>query len=133
MTLHKGKGLEFRQVFLPGWDQGCFPSAFGDADEERRLAYVALTRGMERVSISHVECRRGCTGPSPFLADILRSTTSRAGSARSAPMAAVLVASGGTTWRMLASGIGRRRIHTVIWRWFADAEWIRRLVIPSTL
>ena len=70
MTLHKGKGLEFRQVFLPGWDQGCFPSAFGDADEERRLAYVALTRGMERVSISHVEYRRGYTRPSPFLADI---------------------------------------------------------------
>ncbi len=70
MTLHKGKGLEFRQVFLPGWDQGTFPSGFGDVDEERRLAYVALTRGMERVSISHVEYRRGYTRPSPFLADI---------------------------------------------------------------
>ncbi|MDT8278770.1 3'-5' exonuclease, partial [Roseomonas mucosa] len=70
MTLHKGKGLEFRHVFLPGWDQGTFPSAFGDAEEERRLAYVALTRGMERVSISHVEYRRGYTRPSPFLSDI---------------------------------------------------------------
>lgn len=59
MTLHKGKGLEFRHVFLPGWDQGTFPSSFGDADEERRLAYVALTRGMERVSISFVTFRRG--------------------------------------------------------------------------
>ncbi|WP_145144458.1 hypothetical protein [Roseomonas gilardii] len=55
---------------MPGWDMGTFPSAFGDADEERRLAYVALTRGMERVSISHVEFRRGYTRPSPFLADI---------------------------------------------------------------
>ena len=50
-----------------------FPRAFGDADEERRLAYVALRRGwrgMERVSISHVEYRRGYTRPSPFLANI---------------------------------------------------------------
>jgi len=70
MTLHKGKGLEFRQVFLPGWDQGNFPSTFGAADEERRLAYVALTRGMKRVSISHVGFRRGYTKPLPFLADI---------------------------------------------------------------
>lgn len=70
MTLHKGKGLEFRHVFLPGWDQNNFPSTFGDPEEERRLAYVALTRGMERVSISHVEYRRGYTRPSPFLLDI---------------------------------------------------------------
>lgn len=70
MTLHKGKGLEFPHVFLPGWDQGTFPSGFGDFDEERRLAYVALTRGMERVSISHVTFRRGYTKPSPFIADI---------------------------------------------------------------
>ena len=41
-----------------------------DPEEERRLAYVALTRGMERVSISHVEYRRGYTRPSPFLLDI---------------------------------------------------------------
>lgn len=70
MTLHKGKGLEFRHVFLPGWDQGTFPSSFGDSGEERRLAYVALTRGMERVSISHVSFRRGYTKPSLFLANI---------------------------------------------------------------
>lgn len=70
MTLHKGKGLEFRHVFLPGWDQGTFPSAFGDSDEERRLAYVALTRGMERVSISYVTFRRGYTKPSLFLLNI---------------------------------------------------------------
>ena len=70
MTLHKGKGLEFPHVFLPGWEQGTFPSGFGDFDEERRLAYVALTRGMERVSISHVGFRRGYTKPSPFLADL---------------------------------------------------------------
>jgi DNA helicase II / ATP-dependent DNA helicase PcrA len=70
MTLHKGKGLEFPHVFLPGWDASTFPSAYGDHDEERRLAYVALTRGMQRVSISHVEYRRGFTRPSCFIEDI---------------------------------------------------------------
>jgi DNA helicase-2/ATP-dependent DNA helicase PcrA len=70
MTLHKGKGLEFPHVFLPGWDASTFPSAYGDHDEERRLAYVALTRGMQRVSISHVEYRRGFTRPSCFIDDI---------------------------------------------------------------
>jgi DNA helicase-2/ATP-dependent DNA helicase PcrA len=44
MTLHKSKGLEFDHVFLPSWEQGVFPPSFGDLAEERRLAYVALTR-----------------------------------------------------------------------------------------
>ncbi len=70
MTLHKGKGLEFPHVFLPGWDALSFPSNYGDHDEERRLAYVALTRGMLRVSITHVEYRRGFTRPSCFIDDI---------------------------------------------------------------
>jgi len=70
MTLHKGKGLEFLHVFLPGWDASTFPSNYGDHDEERRLAYVALTRGMQRVSITHVEYRRGFTRPSCFIEDI---------------------------------------------------------------
>jgi DNA helicase II / ATP-dependent DNA helicase PcrA len=70
MTLHKGKGLEFPHVFLPGWDSSVFPSAYGDHDEERRLAYVALTRGMHRVGITHVEYRRGFCRPSCFIDDI---------------------------------------------------------------
>jgi DNA helicase-2/ATP-dependent DNA helicase PcrA len=70
MTLHKGKGLEFPHVFLPGWDATTFPSAYGDHDEERRLAYVGLTRGMRRVSLSHVQYRRGFTQPSSFIEDI---------------------------------------------------------------
>jgi DNA helicase-2/ATP-dependent DNA helicase PcrA len=48
----------------------CFPSDYGDADEERRLAYVALTRGMRRVSISYGGSRRGFGAPSPFIDDI---------------------------------------------------------------
>jgi DNA helicase-2/ATP-dependent DNA helicase PcrA len=70
MTLHKAKGLEFPHVFLPAWESGVFPSDYGDADEERRLAYVALTRGMRRVSISYCGFRRGFGTPSLFIDDI---------------------------------------------------------------
>lgn len=70
MTMHKAKGLEFPHVFLPAWEAGVFPSDYGDADEERRLAYVALTRGMRRISISHCGFRRGYGQPSPFIDDI---------------------------------------------------------------
>ncbi len=70
MTKHKAKGLEFPHVFLAGWDSNCFPSRFGDYDEERRLAYVSLTRGMQRVSISHCAYRAGVARPSPFIDDI---------------------------------------------------------------
>jgi DNA helicase II / ATP-dependent DNA helicase PcrA len=70
MTLHKAKGLEFRQVFLPGWEANAFPPPYGDLAEERRLAYVALTRGMRRVTISYCNFRLGFADPSPFLNDI---------------------------------------------------------------
>jgi len=70
MTLHRSKGLEFGHVFLPAWEQGVFPPDYGDADEERRLAYVGLTRGMRRVTISHAGFRRGQGSPSCFLGDI---------------------------------------------------------------
>src|SRR5208283_4585125 len=70
MTLHKAKGLEFPHVFLPAWEAGAFPSDYSDRDEERRLAYVALTRGMRRITISHCGFRRGPALPSPFLDDI---------------------------------------------------------------
>jgi len=70
MTMHKGKGLEFPHVFLPAWEQGLFPPDYGDASEERRLAYVAITRGMRRVTISHCEFRRGYAEPSCFINDI---------------------------------------------------------------
>jgi superfamily I DNA/RNA helicase len=67
MTLHKAKGLEFPHVFLPAFEAGIIPSSYGDVDEERRLAYVALTRGMRQVRISWALYRRGPTEPSPFV------------------------------------------------------------------
>ena len=70
LTLHRSKGLEFRHVFLPAWEDGVFPPAYGLIEEERRLAYVAITRGMRRVTISHCAFRRGTAQPSLFLADI---------------------------------------------------------------
>ncbi|MFV3076268.1 ATP-dependent helicase [Niveispirillum fermenti] len=65
MTLHGAKGLEFDVVFLPGWEEGVFPSqrtldenGIAGLEEERRLAYVGITRGRRRVHISHAANRR---------------------------------------------------------------------------
>lgn len=65
MTLHGAKGLEFDNVFLPGWEEGLFPSqrsldenGMKGLEEERRLAYVGITRARKRVFISHVTSRR---------------------------------------------------------------------------
>ena len=59
MTLHAAKGLEFDTVFLPGWEEGLFPnqraldeSGKAGLEEERRLAYVGLTRARRRAKIS---------------------------------------------------------------------------------
>ena len=65
MTLHGAKGLEFDSVFLPGWEEGVFPhsraldeSGAKGLEEERRLAYVGLTRARKRVMISFAANRR---------------------------------------------------------------------------
>jgi len=65
MTLHGAKGLEFPLVFLPGWEEGVFPSQRsvdekGDKglEEERRLAYVGITRAREEARISFVANRQ---------------------------------------------------------------------------
>ena len=65
MTLHSAKGLEFDTVFLPGWEEGLFPhqramdeSGAAGLEEERRLAYVGITRARLRVRISFAANRR---------------------------------------------------------------------------
>jgi DNA helicase-2/ATP-dependent DNA helicase PcrA len=65
MTLHSAKGLEFETVFLPGWEEGLFPSQrtldeSGKAglEEERRLAYVGITRAKKRAIIHFASNRR---------------------------------------------------------------------------
>ena len=60
MTIHAAKGLEFNTVFLPAWEQGIFPNEKkndSDIEEERRLAYVAITRARVRVIITHAMVR----------------------------------------------------------------------------
>ncbi len=61
MTVHAAKGLEFPTVFLAGMEDGIFPSTRddegGDISEERRLAYVAITRAKERLYISYAKGR----------------------------------------------------------------------------
>lgn len=65
MTLHSSKGLEFPVVFLPGMEEGLFPSVKPweetpdeDVEEERRLCYVGMTRAREQLFMSHVVVRR---------------------------------------------------------------------------
>ncbi len=65
MTLHSAKGLEFKAVYLPGWEEGLFPhqrhlDEAGQAglEEERRLAYVGITRARERAKITFTQNRR---------------------------------------------------------------------------
>ena len=65
MTIHAAKGLEFDTVFLPGWEEGVFPSqrsldegGLASLEEERRLAYVAITRARRRATIIHAANRR---------------------------------------------------------------------------
>ncbi len=65
MTLHGAKGLEYETVFLPGWEEGLFPSqrtmdegGRAGLEEERRLAYVGITRARKRARISLAQNRR---------------------------------------------------------------------------
>ena len=99
MTVHSAKGLEFRNVFLVGMEQGVFPgnrslSTPQDLEEERRLAYVALTRAKEKLTLTTAASRMlfGTTmrnPPSQFLEEIdkslLEEKTSRRQSKRGIP------------------------------------------------
>jgi len=72
ITMHRAKGLEFRHVFLPAWEEAVFPGGMvRNPDEERRLAYVALTRAMEQATITFCDYRQGgSSAPSRFIDDI---------------------------------------------------------------
>ena len=80
MTLHSAKGLEFPVVFIPGMERGIFPGiqslySASEMEEERRLAYVGITRAKERLYLTRARTRMlyGSTShnaPSPFLEEI---------------------------------------------------------------
>jgi DNA helicase-2/ATP-dependent DNA helicase PcrA len=105
MTLHSAKGLEFETVFLPGWEEGLFPhqraldeGGRSGLEEERRLAYVGLTRAKKNLHIWFVSNRRihglwRSTIPSRFLEEL--------------PEAHVEVAEAGTSYGGYGSPYGR--------------------------
>ncbi len=98
MTLHAAKGLEFPTVFLAGWEEGLFPNqraldegGLASLEEERRLAYVGITRARRAAIITHAANRRvygqwqSCL-PSRFLAELptrcVQKSTTMAGQTR---------------------------------------------------
>jgi DNA helicase II / ATP-dependent DNA helicase PcrA len=112
MTLHSAKGLEFDNVFLPGWEEGLFPSqrtldeqGRAGLEEERRLAHVGLTRARRRAKLYFATNRRihgtwSTTIPSRFLDEL--------------PAASVEIteSKGGTAWGG-AGGYGPSRFDNV--------------------
>ena len=83
MTMHGAKGLEFDYVFLAGWEEGVFPSQRSldelgtkGLEEERRLAYVAITRARKKIQISYVNQNRysfashDYNSPSRFISEL---------------------------------------------------------------
>jgi len=79
MTIHAAKGLEFDTVFMPAWEEGIFPNdkaiSEGALEEERRLAYVAVTRARRRAIISNAMSRmvfgsRQYNSPSRFITEM---------------------------------------------------------------
>jgi DNA helicase-2/ATP-dependent DNA helicase PcrA len=86
MTLHSAKGLEFPLVFLGGMEEGLFPHRMsadepGRMEEERRLAYVGITRAMQELYLTYAETRRmhgqdSYNRPSRFLLEVPQSLLS---------------------------------------------------------
>jgi DNA helicase II / ATP-dependent DNA helicase PcrA len=107
MTLHAAKGLEFDMVFLPGWEEGLFPSQRSldeggakSLEEERRLAYVGITRARKHCTISHAANRRIYGNwvnsiPSRFLDELPESEILREGGVTQAPRMPASVFSAG--------------------------------------
>ena len=130
MTIHAAKGLEFERTFLVGWEEGVFPSQRaldegGSAalEEERRLAYVAITRARRRCTILHAANRQiygqwTSSIPSRFISELpedhINSETSMSGgesmwranwSGQSDPFAHITRGTGrGPGWQRAADG-----------------------------
>jgi len=140
MTIHAAKGLEFDTVFLAGWEEGVFPSqraldegGHASLEEERRLAYVAITRARRKCFIMHAANRRiygqwTSSIPSRFVtelppAHVDQETTMSGGeslwranwSERANPFADIARGAGrGPGWQRAATGGGFERTPTRI-------------------
>ncbi|WP_374384325.1 ATP-dependent helicase [Dongia sp.] len=119
MTLHGAKGLEFDVVFLPGWEEGLFPhprsldeNGIKGLEEERRLAYVGITRARKLAIIGHAGSRRihnqwQNSLPSRFLAELPKEHIDRQDHAGFAPARTSNFASAGfasSNWGGNAAG-----------------------------
>ena len=112
ITMHSCKGLEFPHVFIAGMEDGLLPhtrsKAEGTLDEERRLFYVAMTRAMKTLTISHCAGRRKYgqimpCHPSPFLKELPANLVELAGERARKP---VTVASGKKLFDAMRSAVG---------------------------
>jgi len=112
ITMHSCKGLEFQHVYIVGLEEGLLPharsKAEGTLDEERRLFYVALTRAMQTLSISHCSGRKKygvitpCM-PSRFLQDLPSELVEHADEKAKQPVAAE---SGKSMFELMRSSLG---------------------------
>ena len=137
MTLHGAKGLEFDTVFLPGWEEGLFPNQRAldeggtkSLEEERRLAYVGLTRARRRAIVSHAANRRIYANwqtsiPSRFIEELPDASVEHIGSAVLAWDARVMAATNFTGQFPL---VARRARITEAWE--QPARPARSNVIP---
>jgi DNA helicase-2/ATP-dependent DNA helicase PcrA len=119
MTLHTAKGLEFPVVFLTGWEDGVFPHQRALADptelsEERRLAYVGITRAQQRLYVSRALMRSAfgqpqANPPSRFLDELPDEVVDwrRSGPERAAPSARTSFGSGRSWGRDLTGSPSR--------------------------
>jgi DNA helicase-2/ATP-dependent DNA helicase PcrA len=137
MTLHGAKGLEFDTVFLPGWEEGIFPNqrsldegGLKSLEEERRLAYVGLTRARRRAIVSHAANRRIYANwqssiPSRFLDELPDDEVTRSGSAALARDARAMAAPVFTSQFPLLA-----RRPKVIEAWEQPSRPVREAAIP---
>ncbi len=115
MTLHTAKGLEFPVVFVTGWEDGTFPHLRSLADpdqlaEERRLAYVGLTRARRRLYISRAAVRMAWGAPNEFPASrFLDDLPDELVDWRRRESSMATLRAGGSGWGGGASAWGGRR------------------------